>query len=292
MHDSIKYMLDKYNCRTEQDYLNALKEIFQEVALLGLWRAKFYEVAAFYGGSALRILYGLDRFSEDLDFTLLAPMEHFELKRYNQAVASELESFGFAVEVLTKRKNIDSAIESAFIKANSKKQMLVIKAPQAISQKLHNQQTLKIKMEVDTNPPGKFSTEVKTLLQPIPFSVKTLILPDLFAGKVHALLCRPWQKRIKGRDWYDFTWYIGRNIPINLIHLRERLIQSGALEASATFNKVALMQLLSEKIKMTDFENAKADVLPFLKDNQSIALWSKSFFNELLSKLAFHTSPD
>jgi len=287
MYESIKHMLDKYDCNTEQDYLNALKEIFQEIALLGLWRVKFYEVAAFYGGSALRILYGLDRFSEDLDFTLLTPEKHFDLEKYNQAVADELKSFGFEVEVLTKHKSKKSAIESAFIKANSKKQMIVIKAPPIISQKIHRHQTLKIKMEVDTNPPGQFSTEVKNVLQPGPFSVKTLMLPDLFAGKVHALLCRPWQQRIKGRDWYDFIWYIGRNIPINLTHLRERLIQSNALKANETFNKTVLTQLLAEKIATTDFDSAKIDVIPFLKDSQSIELWSKLFFSELLTRLTY-----
>src|SRR5262245_54710542 len=129
MHDTIKLMLQKYKCQSQQDYINAIKEIFQEIALLGLWRAKFFEKTAFYGGSALIILYQLNRFSEDLDFTLLKPNKTFSLSVYNQAISDELRGFGFHVEVLTKNKNISTNIESAFIKADTQKQLLIIEAP-------------------------------------------------------------------------------------------------------------------------------------------------------------------
>ena len=285
MHESIQYMMKKYQCRSQQDYINALKEIFQEIALLGLWRAKFYEKAAFYGGSSLRILYGLDRFSEDLDFTLLKPNPEFDLNTYNRAISDELLGFGFEVKVHTKNKNIESNIESAFLKAGAKKQLIIIEAPTDIIKALHHMQTIKIKMEVDINPPKHFHTETKSLLQPIPFWIKTLVQPDLFAGKVHAILCRPWVNRIKGRDWYDFVWYIARNIPVNLSHLKERLIQSQVWNTINQFTKNDLIKLLSKKIDETDFENAKNDVLPFLKDSQSVALWSNEFFISLLNRL-------
>lgn len=287
MHDAIRTMLSKYKCHSQQDYINALKEIFQEISLLGLWRAKFFEKAAFYGGTALRILYGLDRFSEDLDFTLLQPNQSFDLQQYNQSITDELTSFGFQVSVETKNKNIDTNIESAFIKANSKKQLITIEASNDIIDTIHRMNTIKIKMEVDTDPPGKFNTEVKNLLIPIPFSVKTLTQPNLFAGKIHAILCRPWQKRIKGRDWYDFVWYIARNIPVNLDHLRERLIQSKAWEDKKIFSENDLVFLINNKIKETDFKNAKNDILPFLKDTQSVELWSQAFFHEVTSRLKF-----
>lgn len=282
MNEAIKYMLQKYNNRSEQDYLNALKEIFQEITLLALWRAKFYEHAAFYGGSALRILYALDRFSEDLDFTLLKADPAFNLTSYNRAIIDEMRGFGFNLTVETKKKNHASQIQSAFLKADAKQQLIVIEAPLELTQRIHGMHTIKIKMEVDTDPPQKFATEVKTLLQPIPFFVKTLTQPDLFAGKIHALLCRPWQQRVKGRDWYDFVWYIAHNIPVNLIHLRERLIQSDAWQTNKQFTQQDLMALLENKIKNTDFENAKMDVVNFLKDPQSIALWSQEFFLSLL----------
>lgn len=286
MHSAIKKMLAKYQCHSEQDYTNALKEIFQEIALLGLWRAKFYEKAAFYGGTALRILYGLDRFSEDLDFTLLKSDKNFNLTSYNQAISDELSSFGFHVTVETKNKNIETSIESAFIKAETKKQLIIIEAASAITSRIHHMNTIKIKMEVDTNPPGSCNTEVKNILLPIPFSVKTLSQPDLFAGKIHALLCRPWQKRVKGRDWYDLVWYVSSNIPVNLNHLNDRLIQSEAWEKKNKFTQSDLLNLLLNKVNQTDFENAKIDILPFIKDKDAIQLWSKDFFHDIISRIS------
>lgn len=284
-HSTIKTMLEKYECHSDRDYVNALKEIFQEIALLGLWRAKFYERAAFYGGTALRILYGLDRFSEDLDFTLLKQEKNFDLTPYNQAISEELSSLGFEVKVEVKNKNIETNIESAFIKASTKKQLIIINAAPNIVNRVHHMHTLKIKMEVDTNPPGKFQTEVKNLFLPIPFSVKTLTKPDLFAGKVHAILCRPWQTRVKGRDWYDLVWYVARSVPVNLEHLRERLIQSGAWSRKQPLSRDNLLELLTSKIDQTDFENAKIDILPFILDKKGVALWSKGFFIDLIQKL-------
>jgi predicted nucleotidyltransferase component of viral defense system len=285
MHEAIKQMLTKYNCQSGQDYINAVKEIFQEIALLGLWRAKFYEKAAFYGDSALRILYGLDRFSEDLDFTLLSPNKKFDWEPYNQAIIDELAGFGFEVTISAKNKNNKSNIESAFIKADSKKQLMIIEAPAEISERVHHMQSIKIKIEVDIDLPGIFQTEVKTLLQPIPFFVKTLIPSDLFAGKIHALLCRPWQIRVKGRDWYDFVWYIGRQIPVNLLHLQERLAQSKAWDLKDKLLEADLLKLLKDKIMAIDFYDAKDDILPFIKDPQSVELWSSEFFLQLLSRI-------
>ncbi len=286
MHETVKKMLKKYQFYAESDYINALKEIFQEIALLGLWRAKFFEKAAFYGGSALRILYGLDRFSEDLDFSLLQKNTGFDLTQYNHAIQKELAAFGFESTVETKVKNIESNIESAFIKAESKKQMIAIEAPANIIKSIHAMQIIKIKMEVDINPPGLFNTESKFLLQPISFPIKSFVESDLFAGKIHALLCRPWLKRIKGRDWYDFVWYVSRNTPLNLTHLKERLVQSNALDKKRDFNKNDLVILLSKKIQETDFNNAKNDVIDFIKDPACLNSWSAEFFMSLLSKIS------
>ncbi len=285
MNDSVQSMLEKYQLRSEQDFTNALKEIIQEIALLGLWRSKFYEHAAFYGGSALRILYQLDRFSEDLDFSLLKPNRDFSLEPYNKAICDELNAFGFEVEVTTKNKQVASTIESAFIKANTRIQLMNIRAPQSLIQRTHGMHQLKIKMEVDTDPPGGFQTEVKTLLQPIPFSVKTYIKPDLFAGKIHALLCRPWKIRVKGRDWYDFVWYISHRVPLNKEHLRQRLIQTQAWDASLPLTAADVSALLKQKINNTDFKQAKLDIEPFVQKKDALTLWSTEFFLALVDKL-------
>ena len=278
-------MLAQYKCHSEQDYINALKEIFQQIALLGLWRAKFYERAAFYGGSALRILYQLNRFSEDLDFSLLKKDGQFDLGPYNVAISDELKSFGFDVFVETKNKNIDTNIESAFIKANTKKQLIIIEASSRITSHIHSMSTIKIKMEVDTDPPPEFNVEMKNILQPIPFAVKTFTLPDLFAGKVHAILCRAWLKRVKGRDWFDFVWYVARDVPVNLSHLRERLIQTDAWNKEEKFTKDDLFKLLKLKIDETDFDNAKKDIAVFIADVHAVDLWSREFFLDVLARM-------
>lgn len=285
MNNAIKSMLDKYSCQTERDYTNALKEIIQEIALLGLWRAKFFEKAAFYGGTALRILYGLDRFSEDMDFSLLHADNDFTLNKYNQAIRSELMAFGFDVEVNSKQKSQQSSIESAFIKANTLNQLITIAVPDEITSMIHRHKVIKIKMEVDVQPPSGFSTEAKTLLLPIPFSVLTYTQADLLAGKIHALLCRSWKTRVKGRDWYDFYWFISRNISVNLSHLQQRLIQSGHLADGDVLSKERLLELLFHRIQAVDIDMAAKDVVDFLKDRSAISIWSKSFFHELSQRL-------
>lgn len=286
MNEAVKTMLDKYHCRSVNDYENAIKEIFQEIALLGLWRSKFFEKAAFYGGSALRILYGLDRFSEDLDFSLLKRDKAFSPEVYWNAVRDELSSFGFSVQVEKKDKKKKTNIDSAFIKGGTLENMIVIDLPEPVQKKIHPKKIIKIKIEVDIDPPGEFLTEAKYLFLPVPFSINTYILPHLFAGKMHAVLCRAWGQRIKGRDWYDLVWYVGRELPVGLKHLENRMKQSRDLEADETLTEKKLKQLLNEKIETTDFDNAKRDVEHLLKDTASLKLWSDDFFKAVCEKLS------
>jgi predicted nucleotidyltransferase component of viral defense system len=286
MNAAVLSMLSRYKCVTQQDYENALKEIMQEITLLGLWRAKFFEHAAFYGGTALRILYGLDRFSEDLDFSLLKPDENFTLSPYLGAVETELTGMGFSVTVDRKEKVTKTATESAFLKAGTREHLIKITVSPGISNRVERNRVMTVKFEVDTNPPAGFKTEAKTLLQPIPFSINTYRLPDLFAGKVHAILARPWNKsRTKGRDYYDFVWYVGREVPVNLGHLEQRLRQSGGWERKTAMKSSDLAKLLENNFANLDVDSAKKDVMPFLRDPASILLWSREFFESLLAKL-------
>lgn len=279
-------MLEKYKCKTQTEYERAIHETIQEIALLGLWRSKFFEHAAFYGGTALRILYGLNRFSEDLDFSLLKSNSEFDLAVYNKAIQTELNSFGFITDVETKTKsNTQTKIQSAFIKANTRQQFLNIYVDHKMVQQIHKDKTIKIKMEVDIDPPSKFHTETKILFEPIAFSVNSYNLPCLFSGKLHALLCRSWKNRVKGRDWYDFVWYIGKKIKPDLVHLKERLIQSGNWPTNKAFEKNDLHDLLLQRIQDVNFEQAKEDVFPFVVDPMSLDLWSKDFFTALVSLL-------
>lgn len=286
MNQAVVSMLEKYNCEARQDYENALKEIVQEIALLGLWRAKFFEHAAFYGGTSLRILYGIDRFSEDIDFSLLEPQKNFALKPYLDAVGNELTAMDFNVEIAEKMKNVETTIDSAFIKAGTKEHLLKIDVPEEIAERIHRNEQIKIKLEVDTDPPGGFETEAKTLLQPIAFSVRSYKQPDLFAGKIHAVLARARQSgRVKGRDYYDFVWYIGRNIPVHISHLEQRLRQTGEWTSGKNMTRNDLLNLLKDKFSSFDVKRAKEDVLPFIKDPQAVEIWSNEFFQSLLSRL-------
>ena len=285
MNDAVRVMLNRYHCRSTDDHENALKEIIQEVALLGLWRSKFFERAAFYGGSALRILYGLDRFSEDLDFSLLKRDEGFPLQDYCKAVEGELKSFGFSVVVKKKEKVTETNIDSAFIKGGTLKNMILVDIPEPVRKRMHPGKEIKIKLEVDTDPPEGFHTEAKYLLQPMPFSVNAYALPYLFAGKMHALLCRSWGNRVKGRDWYDLVWYAGRGEAVGLKHLEKRMQQTGHLEAGQSLTEEGLKQMLEKKIGSTDFNEAKKDVEPLLKNPSSLEVWSEAFFRVICGKL-------
>jgi hypothetical protein len=289
MHEAVAGMISRYECRSSGDYINALREIMQEIALLGLWRSKFFEHAAFYGGTALRVLHGLDRYSEDMDFTLLEPDIDFDLGRYGDALTKELSAFGFEVRMERKQKIQPGAVQSAFLKADTYRELLVIEPGADIMREIPQGRLLKIKLEVDTNPPGRFSTETQFLLQPIPFAVRTLVLPDLFAGKMHAALCRQWKKRVKGRDWYDLVWYVARGIPLNLEHLTERMRQSGHWSGSRAMTPAEFQDILNQKIRTLDVVSARRDVEPFLRNADPLAVWSQDFFHSLRSQIQIHT---
>ena len=285
MNQAIAGMLKRYERRSTSDHVNALRESFQEIALCGLWRAKFHEKAAFYGGTALRVLYGLDRFSEDMDFSLLAPDERFDLAPYCRSIEDELSAWGFTVTVEAKPKAARSAVESAFLKANTREQLLLIDAGDELAAAIHGQRQLKIKIEVDTDPPPGFSTETRFLLQPIPFSVKVYDPPSLFSGKMHALLCRDWKSRVKGRDWYDFVWYVGRRTELDLTHLEVRMRQSGHYSEAAALDEPAFRSMLSRKISELDVADARSDVECFLSVPSAVSVWSREFFSAVAEKV-------
>jgi predicted nucleotidyltransferase component of viral defense system len=279
----IEQMLSRYELDTIHDHENALKEIIQEIALLGLWRSKFYEKAVFYGGSALRILHKLERFSEDLDFSLIQPEKEFDIRKYLGAVKSELEFWGFEVSTEEKNRKGKSTIDSAFIKANTLIHLLKIDS----NLKTHKSAVMKIKLEIDQDPAIGFTSDLKYHLHPIPFTIKTMTLPSLFAGKMHALLCRTIRTNIKGRDWYDLIWFVKKNIPCDLYYLKNKMIQTGHINSSEVLTKDKLVELISKKIKEIDFGLAKSDVEPFLKNSgqsNELRLWSGTFFSDYLIK--------
>jgi predicted nucleotidyltransferase component of viral defense system len=285
MHDAIERMLAKYDTKSVDDTVRALREIIQETALLGLWRARFFEHAAFYGGTALRILHGIDRLSEGLDFSLLQPSPEFSLERFSSALEGEVRAFGFNLRVESVNKSVESAVQSAFLKANTRNELLVIETDERIARTIPPGQILKIKIEVDTDPPPGFMTTTRYLLLPIPFAVRCYTIPSLFAGKLHALLYRRWNNRVKGRDWYDLVWYAAHHPQLNLHHLEQRMRQTGHWNGDARLTRERFDELMNDAVERLDLDQARQDVAPFVKDQQALAIWSREFFRDVVARI-------
>jgi len=281
----IKEWIKEYNPKNIDDTFAALREIMQEVALAGLSRTDFFEKAAFYGGTALRIFYGLDRFSEDLDFSLLETDPAFSLEPYFDAISLEFKALGMTVSIKEKEKKEVSNIESAFLKSDTLWQELILE--DVLEQiGIRTNRPIKIKIEVDRKPPLGFGTEEKLLTRPFSFYVKCFDLPSLFAGKVHAVLFRKWKNRIKGRDWYDLEWYIKKGIPLSIDHFLSRTADTGDWTAG-NITAEQIKELLKEKTETISFDRVKEDVIRFIKDDSVLDIWDAKYYTDLLDKLKF-----
>jgi predicted nucleotidyltransferase component of viral defense system len=228
----------------------------------------------------LRIFYDLDRFSEDLDFSLLTADENFSLEPYFKALKVEFESLGIDIDITQKENKSQTPIESAFLKSDTTMHILSLDTKKLLKNSPVKQQ-IKIKFEVDTNPPLGFNTEAKLLLQPFSFYTPCYVIEDLFAGKMHALLFRAWKQRVKGRDWYDFEWYVKNGYALNLEHLSIRARESGHLGKNESFTKESLLLLLEKKIASLDMEMVKVDIRRFIKDDKVLDIWSVEYFMSL-----------
>lgn len=275
----IEERLKNYALKTIEDEEHALKEILQEVALYALANANFFEKAAFCGGTALRILYGLPRFSEDLDFILQEPDKLFRWNVYIDSMLETLKKFGIVPEVKDK-SDTGSIVKKMFLKDDSIGKII------SLSFKHHPSKKLAIKFELDTNPPSGSVQALKFVEFPYDFSVVSQDLPSCFAGKCHALLAR---KFIKGRDWYDFLWYVKNRISPNLLFLESALSQQGPWEGSGVVvTPHWFIEAMHKKIETIDWAIAAQDVETFLnqEDRKTLALWSQAFFLDKLNKLA------
>nr|WP_288928367.1 nucleotidyl transferase AbiEii/AbiGii toxin family protein [uncultured Akkermansia sp.] len=270
-------MLASYETGSDNDRLNAVHEVMQQVALGGLYNGGFFNKAAFYGGTCLRIFHGLDRFSEDMDFSLLAADPAFRLDPYFDAITAEFAALGQSIDITTKEKTAQSTIQSAFLKSDTAQYDI----------HLGRDRKIKIKIEVDTTPPLGFSTEQKLLLQPFSFYTNCFTLPDLYAGKMHALIYRSWKNRVKGRDWYDFEWYVRKNVTMDFKHFCERAYQFGS-EAQGSLTPDRFRAILKDRIRKADIRQVKEDVAPFIKDPGRLHIWSTEYFLQLadMMKLA------
>lgn len=266
-------MLQGYPMDTDQQRRNAVFEVNQQVILAGLYNGGFFDEAAFYGGTCLRIFHGLQRFSEDMDFSLLTSSDSFDFTKYFQPVKDMFEIVGRKVEIIKKDKRSFGKVESAFLKDNTDVYDITFQTEKSI----------RIKIEVDTNPPLKFNTEQKLLLLPESFMTKCFTLPDLFAGKMHALVFRAWKNRVKGRDWYDFEWYVKHRVPLDFNHLSERILQFNGKSVS----RDEFMDLLRQRLASTDINMVKADVAPFIRHPKELDIWSNDYFLQLANMIRF-----
>lgn len=266
-------MLSGYDITTELQKRNAIFEVNQQVILAGLYNGGFFNEAAFYGGTCLRIFHGLQRFSEDMDFSLLAPNKNFDFTQYFQPIIDQFALVGREVEIRKKDKKNFGKVESAFLKDNTDVYDITFQTEKSV----------KIKIEVDTQPPLNFKTEQKLLLLPQSFMTRCFTLPTLFAGKMHALVYRAWKNRVKGRDWYDFEWYVRHNIPLDFTHLGERALQFNQEE----LDKETFLQKLNERLVTADMNQVKADVLPFVRNPKELDIWSNDYFLQLAKMIRF-----
>ncbi|MBD5092892.1 MAG: nucleotidyl transferase AbiEii/AbiGii toxin family protein [Subdoligranulum sp.] len=285
MNTIFEQMLQNYNIRSAYEQENAAKEIMQEIVLCGLSRAGFFKEAAFYGGTALRIFYGLDRFSEDLDFSLIFPNLDFDLAAYFPVLEKEVRAFGLNVSIQEKKKTKESNVQSAFLKGDTREHLLLFYGNDANGNIPHGQ-CIKIKFEVDIDPPPHAAFEYRYQLLPAPYQIRLYDAPSLFAGKLHAVLCRAWKNRVKGRDLYDYIFYLSRGIPVNLAHLGARLAQSGIPVADVPHTLNDVKCLLKNRFTQIDYRQAAQDVRPFIKDHAMLELWSAEFFGQITDQLS------
>lgn len=264
-------MLSQHVAQDELGKRNALYETMQQVALAGLYRGGFFKEAAFYGGTCLRLFHRLGRYSEDMDFTMIHKNPDFHFENYFPYIIEEAEALGRKVEIKKKDKVNFGRVESAFLKDTT----------DVYNLKFTTEKSLKIKIEIDTNPPLGFETEEKLMTLPFSFRVRCLTLPDLFAGKMHALVFRQWKTRVKGRDWYDFEWYVRRNIPLNWSHLHHRILEFTGQDML----RPEFEELMMQRLATTNIEDVKRDVLPFVANPYELDFWSNDYFLELASRI-------
>lgn len=266
-------MLSRYEIKTIEQKRNATHEVMQEITLAGLYRGGFFDKAAFYGGTCLRIFHELPRFSEDMDFSLIGKDDKFDLESYFTSIIEEFKAAGRDVVITRKEKKKETKVESAFLKDNTA----------IYDVKFKTEKDLRIKIEVDIDPPLGFTTEQKLSLMPFSFMTRCFTLPDLYAGKMHALLFRNWKTRVKGRDWYDFEWYVRHYVPLDFAHLQIRTKEFNGLE----IDKETFASMLKERLSSTDIKMVKRDVNPFLQNPKELDIWSNDYFLQLAEKIRF-----
>ena len=282
---TINEMINLYNPKSLNENKAALREILQSIVLIGLSRADFFKKASFYGGTALRIFYGLNRYSEDLDFTLNEKDDSFSLEPYIESIKNVASSYGIELDINIKKKEIKTPVESAFAKLNTYQTFINLKINDELASLLHKDENIKVKFEIDLNPAVGFNVESKWIDMPEFANIIVLDESSLFAGKLHAIICRNYKNTVKGRDYYDFLFYIRKRVKPNLNYLKNKLIESGKIKENDKFDIDTLKVMLKDRFEAVDFNQVNIDAERFVFNNEDLSYYSKELFIEMINKL-------
>lgn len=276
MNSILKDVIRDYDLKQDNE-INIAKEIMQKICLSALSRTDFFTKIAFRGDTCLRLFYGLDRFSEDLDFTFIKSNNNFDFPSYFNIINNEFTSLGIEVNIVQKKKTNQSEVLDAYVSTPASAFFKALFGESKIKS-FNKSELLKVKIEVDTKLLNSQVITHKSILTPYPCNITLFDLPTIFAGKIHACLLRNWKHRVKGRDFYDYVYLLSHHLKPNMEFLKEKLINSGVIKAKDEFTIEQLKSMLYEKFKQVDFQLAKDDVIEFINDKRKIEIWSSEFF--------------
>lgn len=279
----IKQMIDKYQIVDGISARKAIREIMQEITLCGLYRSFIFNKISFYGGTCLRIFFGIDRFSEDLDFSTDMP-DQIDLRDYKSYIDDEFGALGLNVTFEIKEKSDSANIKRGYVRGNAKELFVAFGIDEKIINTTNHNEEIKVKLEIDSNAPFFAGYDIKAGLLPYPYAVRTYDIESLFAGKISAVLCRGWKSRVKGRDLYDYCFYLSKDIAVNLKCVEARIMHDG-IELDHELTLEELKKMLCDKFDLIDYEKAKLDMLNFIDDKRSLDLWNKEFFKSITQNL-------
>ena len=285
MNSAIEMMLQRYNPKNNTERENAVREILQEIVLAGLSRGGFFAKTAFYGETCLHIFHGLDRYSEDLDFALTEKDLTFKLDRYFPSIEKEFLSYGIDICIESKRTADDANVKSAFVKGNTMMLLMSFFPKNEDAKKVVSNQKIKIKIEIDVDNPEGAVTEYRYRLLPAPYEIQIFNEESLFAGKIHAILCREYKKHVKGRDYYDYLFYLKKGVKLNLRYLENKLKNTGKIDSSVSLSLNMVKEMLRDKFNAVDYESAKEDVSNFIENKSALDIWKPALFISTLDYL-------
>ena len=285
METIFESLINSYGVKSTNEAKLVIREILQNLILIGLSRANFFNYASFYGGTALRIFYGLNRYSEDFDFSLNKQDPSFSLKLFMKSIIDTCASYGLEVTVDIKTKKVNTPIESAFAKLNTYMTFISAKLDGELTKHIHKDELLKVKFEVDCSPSLSFNVENKWITYPEIASINVLDLESLFAGKIHAILCRNYKNNVKGRDFYDFIFFINKGIKPNMVYLKDKLVASKVIKEDDDFSMDVLKKLLLNRFNQVDFSKVEQDAKNFTIRSEDLSLYCKELFIDCLSRL-------